>query len=81
MIGKPWTTRALLAAKAQGAVIRVHRREDDDNHGRQVVYDPEKPRDYTPWRLVRGEDRCPAAECRPEGLHGGPWELARKLRI
>lgn len=76
----PWTTRALLQAKREGAVIRVCA-PDSEHHGKQVIHDPEKARDHTPWRLVRGEDRFPAADCRPEGLHGGPWALARVLRI
>lgn len=76
----PWTADRLLRAKAEGAVIRVNR-PDDENHGRQVVHDPEGPRDVTPWRLVRGEARFRSADCRPEGLHGGPWALAKKLRF
>lgn len=76
----PWTTRQLLAAKAEGAVIRVSM-PDDEDHGKQVLHDPERARDVTPWRLVRGEARFRAADCRPEGMHGGPWSLARKLII
>lgn len=76
----PRTTRQLLAAKDQGAVIRVFD-PDSEHHGKQVTYDPEKARDHTPWRLTRGEDRFAAWQCRPEGMHGGPWVLASKLRI
>lgn len=76
----PRTARSLLAAKAQGAVIRVFDPENE-HHGKQVVHDPEKARDRTPWRLVRGEDRFESWQCRPEGVHGGPWALARRLRI
>jgi hypothetical protein len=79
-MGRPWTARALLACKAEGAVIRVSM-PDDEDHGKQVVHDPEDARDVTPWRLVRGETRFKSADCRPEGLHGGPWALARKLYI
>lgn len=76
----PWTAQALLACKKEGAVIRVYM-PDDEHHGMQVAHDPEKPRDGTPWRLVKGEERFKSADCRPEGLHGGPWALARRLRI
>jgi hypothetical protein len=79
-LGSSWTARALLAAQAEGAVIRVSR-PDDEHHGKQVTHDPEKAGDRTPWRLVRGEERFGSADCRPEGLHGGPWALARLLRI
>jgi hypothetical protein len=79
-LGGSWTAKALLAAKAEGAVIRVSM-PDDENHGKQVVHDPEKARDITPWRLVKGEARFKSADCRPEGLHGGSWALARRLRI
>lgn len=75
-----WTTRDLLKAKREGAVIRVWK-ADEEHADRQVTYDPEKPGDRTPWRLVRGEARFSAAECRPTSLHGGPWVLARLLRI
>lgn len=76
----PWTAQDLLRAKAEGAVIRVSM-PDDENHGKQVTHDPERPRDNTPWRLVKGEARFKSADCRPEGMHGGPWALARRLRI
>lgn len=79
-LGRPWSAEGLLRAKRQGAVIRVSM-PDNEGHGKQVVYDPEKPGDRTPWRLVRGEDRFRSADCRPEGLHGGPWALARRLTI
>lgn len=75
-----WTTRSLLAAKAEGAVIRVNI-PDDDHYNKQAVHDPERPRDLTPWRLARGEARFRASDCRPTGLHGGPWALVRALRI
>lgn len=76
----PWTTRDLRRAQNAGAVIRVFSPEDE-HHGKQVSYDPERPGDRTPWRLVRGETRFPAAECRAEGLHGGPWAVASLLRF
>jgi hypothetical protein len=79
-MGRPWTARALLACQAEGAVIRVSM-PDDEHHGKQVTHDPERTRDTTPWRLVRGEARFRSADCRPEGLHGGPWALARRLRL
>ena len=79
-MGRPWTARALLACKAEGAVIRVSM-PDDENHGKPVVHDPERARDVTPWRLVKGEARFKSADCRPEGSRGGPWSLARRLRI
>ena len=75
-----WTAQALLRAKAEGAVIRVNL-PDDDHYGKQVTHDPEKPRDLTPWRLVRGEARFRSSDCRPTGLHGGPWALVRLLRF
>lgn len=75
-----WTARALLACQAEGAVIRVSM-PDDEHHGKQVTHDPEKARDVTPWRLVRGEARFKSADCRPTSLHGGPWVLTRALRI
>ncbi len=40
--GKPWTTRALLTAKRQGAVIRVNT-PDSDEYNMRVVHDPEGP--------------------------------------
>lgn len=76
----PRTTRSLLADQAAGAVIRVWA-PDLEDHGRQVTYDPRKPRDHEPWRLALGEARFPAADCRAEGLHGGPWAVARRLRF
>lgn len=76
----PVTTRELLRDRRAGAVIRVWQ-VDEEHAGKQVTHDPEKPGDRTPWRLVRGEARFPAAECRAEGLHGGPWALARLLRL
>lgn len=76
----PRTTRSLLAAQRSGAVIRVWD-PDLEDHGKQVTYDPQKPGDREPWRLVRGEARFPAAVCRAEGLHGGPWAVSRLLRF
>lgn len=76
----PWTARSLLRAKAEGAVIRVNL-PDDEHYDMQVTHDPERPRDLTPWRLVRGEARFQSADCRPTSLHGGPWALARALRL
>lgn len=74
------TTRELLKAQAEGAVIRVWP-VDEEHAGQQVTHDPEGPGDRTPWRLARGEARFPAAECRATGLHGGPWAVARLLRF
>lgn len=74
------TTRELLRDQREGAVIRVWP-VDEEYGGKQVTHDPEKPGDRTPWRLVRGEARFPASECRATGLNGGPWALVRLLRI
>lgn len=74
------TTRDLLRSQSAGAVIRVFN-PDSEDAGKQVVHDPERPGDRTPWRLVRGETRFPASDCRAEGLHGGPWVIAGLLRF
>lgn len=74
------TARELLRARDEGAVIRIWK-ADPEYADRQVTYDPERPGDRTPWRLVRGEARFPSAECRATSLHGGPWAVARLLRL
>lgn len=70
-----WTTQALLRAQDQGARITVR------ETGSAVVHDPRRSRDRQAWRLKGGTLRYTAAECRAEGQRGGPWALAKKLRI
>jgi hypothetical protein len=75
----PMTTRSLLAAQKEGAVIRVYE-PDNEDHGKQVVYDLVKPLDIRAWRLVRGEARFMAYQLRPEGMHGTPWRWVQAHR-
>lgn len=70
-----WTTRALLRAREEGAVIE-HRES-----GERLSYKPRQARDREPWRAEGSTIRYSAAECVPRGRNGGPWALARRLRI
>ncbi len=74
------TTQQLRRDQNAGAVIRVAD-PDSEYLGKQVDYDPQGPRDLTPWRRLMGEARFTAAQCRAEGLHGGPWAVARRIRF
>jgi len=73
-----WTTRELLAAKKEGAKIQ-------SNQGCDVGYFPRHKGDRLPWLMKGWPDepryRRSAANCRPVGQNGGPWALARLLRI
>lgn len=70
-----WTTRALLRARSEGAVIE-HR-----DSGERLNYKPRKDRDREPWRAEGSSVRYSAAECVPRGRSGGPWALAKALQI
>lgn len=70
-----WTARDLLRAKGEGAFIR-HRES-----GADLLYRPRRKGDREPWVVRDGQTRHTSAECRPEAHGGGPWVLARLLRI
>lgn len=73
---RPWTAAGLLKAKSEGAYIR-HRET-----GETMDHRPRRKGDPKPW-VARGSNgyRYASAECRPEARGGGPWSLARILRI
>ena len=70
-----WTARDLLKAQGEGAYIR-HKESGDD-----LLYRPRRRGDREPWVVKGGRVRYPSAECRPEARGGGPWAVARLLRI
>lgn len=76
-----WTSRELIAAKKEGAVIRTVL---SAGYGEaEVIYEPKGRGDRKPWRVkgLSSWDSVTASQCRPVGPNGGPWALARALRI
>lgn len=71
--GTGWTTRQLIRAQREGAVIRAGTIE--------VTFRPRRGRDRTPWVSPSGAWRYRANECRPESASGGLWSVARLLRF
>lgn len=70
-----WTVRDLLTAKAEGAYIRYR------DSGADMDHRPRRRGDREPWVQRGTRIRYSSAECRPEARGGGPWVLARLLRI
>lgn len=70
-----WTSRDLLSAQREGAVI-VH-----CESGAVLKYSPRHARDREPWRPEGSRVRYTAAECIAQGPRGGPWALARLLKF
>lgn len=74
-------TAELRKFKAEGAKIVCQVKPYEDQ---EVVYVPRNPGDPKPWRLMADPDgyRYSGRECTavtPNG--GGPWALARVLKI
>jgi hypothetical protein len=70
-----WTARDLLRAMGQGAVIE-HRET-----GERLKYAPRRDRDRETWMAEGSTVRYSSSECVPRGRSGGPWALAKALRI
>lgn len=72
------TTAELRTAQREGAVIRT-------NQGCEAGYFPRHKGDRLPWLMKGWPDepryRRSAANCRAESRNGGPWSVARLLRI
>lgn len=75
----PDLTRQLKQAQKEGARII-------GPNGETVTWRPARNRDYKPWVATDGpntdQERFPARQCRavtPNG--GGPWSVARLLKI
>jgi hypothetical protein len=76
-------TRELRRAADQGAKIVC---SVAPYAGVEVDYSPRKKGDPQPWVLVDQKSsptpfRYSGCECRAEGRNGGPWALAKVLRI
>ncbi len=70
-----WTAAALIKAKNEGAYIR-HRES-----GADMDHRPRRKGDKEPWVQRGTRIRYTSAECVPQARGGGPWALARRLRV
>lgn len=72
-------TRDLLRAQKEGAKIVIRSGPYADH---EVAYDPGHARSHPrPWILPATGYRYSGSELKAIGKHGGPWALARLLRL